>query len=62
MAEDVVDGLEAIEIEAEHGNLGFLALGHLQGLADALVEQRAIGQIGQHVVMGEVLDDALRLA
>src|SRR6218665_38031 len=39
---DVVEGLEAMEIEAQHGEAAELGNG-VEGAADALVEERAVG-------------------
>ena len=58
VAEPVVDGLEAIEVEDEDGDRsrGALALG--EGVGEAVSEQRPVGQARQRVVeirMGEGL-------
>ena len=53
VAEGIVDGLEAIEIETEHSKAAGPA-DILEGIADATIEQRAIGQSGQCIVVGEV--------
>ena len=52
MPERVVDGLEAIEVEREDRQRrdGFLA----ERLVEAFAEHRAVGQVGQRVVMGKM--------
>ena len=54
MAERIVDVLEAIQIEEQHRDL--LAVARRQGdrLADAVVQQHAVGQAGQEVVLGRM--------
>ena len=51
----VVDGLEAVEVDEEHGRapVGGAAAG--EGVLDALGEQGAVGQVGERVVLGVVL-------
>lgn len=56
----VVDGLEAVEVDEEHGRAaqGGAAVGGAtagQGLLDAPGEQGAVGQVGERVVFGVVL-------
>ena len=58
MAERVVDVLEAVEVEAEHGQ----ALALLQAVErplQPLLQQHAVGQLGQNVVMRHVRDARL---
>ena len=60
MAQGVVDVLEAVEIEAEHGEA--LAGAQAQrGVLDAFAEQDAVGEAGQRVVAGGVGELLLRL-
>lgn len=56
MAEYVVDLLEAVEIEAEHGKTGRRLLRPIQPLAERGVEGATVRQVGQHVMMREVTD------
>ena len=56
MAERVVDVLEAVEIEKQHGELAAPAVRPGDRLPDPIGEQRAVGQAGQRVVMGHVHD------
>ena len=53
MAERVVDGLEAVEIEEQHGELLAAAASACSML---LAEQHAVGQIGERVVARHVHD------
>jgi hypothetical protein len=54
VAEGVVDGLEAVQVEKEHGDPAAVADGMGEGLIETVLEQRAVGQPGQGVVLGEV--------
>ncbi len=55
MAVVVVDLLEAVEVEVEHGDPGaLLPRDGLDRLAEAVGQQRAIGQPGQGIVQGDV--------
>jgi hypothetical protein len=51
VAEGIVDVFEAVEIREEYGEIFFLAAGQRNGLGDAVVEEQAIGKIGDHVVL-----------
>ena len=55
MAERVVDALEAVEVEAQHGE-ALAAPQALQRLLQLLAEQRAVGEVGQRVVARKVGD------
>ena len=61
VAEVVVDVFEAVQVHEQHGDL--LAVAGVARLIDAagqqLEEQRAVGQVGQHVVVGQVADALL---
>ena len=59
MAERVVDALELIEVETEHGQ-AFAALDALDLVIELLEQQHAIGQIGQCVVARHVRDAVFR--
>ena len=62
MAELVVDGLEAIQVQQDQAHRLVVAPGMGQGEAQALVEMRAVGQLGQRVVQGHEAHPLLRLA
>ena len=55
VADGVVDRLEAVEVDEEHGRAAVAAAAAGQGLPDPLGEQRAVGQVGERVVRGVVL-------
>jgi hypothetical protein len=52
VAEGVVDLLEAVEVDEQHGHAVAGALGALERLGEAVVEQAAVGQAGERVVVG----------
>ena len=54
MAQRIVDELEAVEIEHQHGELLLVAFRMDDRLVQPIVEQHAIGQAGQRVVRGQV--------
>ncbi len=55
VAQAVIHDFEVIQIDEEHGELIIgVALGVIEGAAQAVEKQRAIGQIGQDVVEGIV--------
>ena len=56
VTEGVVDVLEAIEIQQQHGHLLARPLRVLDRLLDPVVEQGAIGQPGQRVVQRHALE------
>ncbi|MNG99136.1 hypothetical protein D3C79_583000 [compost metagenome] len=60
VAEGVVDGLEVIEIDKQQGADQVLAARLEEGLGQGLVQLTAIGQAGQLIVIGEILDAPLR--
>ena len=55
VAEAVVDDLEAVEVEHEHGDGAAVAGGERERVVDAVDEQRAVRQPGQRVVQRAVL-------
>ena len=55
MPDAVVDGLELVEVEEEHGERFVAAVGSGQRLPQAIGEERPIGKPGQGVVEGLVL-------
>src|SRR3954452_5189723 len=50
MAGRLVDELEAVEVDDEHGGRSFLATSRIEEVADPIPEQQPVGQIGQRVV------------
>ncbi|MNO73095.1 hypothetical protein D3C76_640540 [compost metagenome] len=56
MAEGVVDRLEAVQVEEHQHHPGLLPLGLLQGVVQTVLEQRAVGQVGEGVVVGQAVD------
>ena len=59
MAERIVDALKMIEIETMHGELVAAPADPAEQFVQALVEQYAIGQIGEGIVMRHVGDAGL---
>jgi hypothetical protein len=59
VAERVVDCLEAVQIEEQQRDAVALAGGVGEGLLQAVVEKRPVGQAGQRVVMGQEGDARL---
>ncbi len=73
MAQGVIDLLEAVEIEKHQPDHRLLALGAAERLSQPVIEQRAVRQSGQHVILrkegeaflealaiGDVVDDAFQ--
>ncbi|MNO75782.1 hypothetical protein D3C76_668410 [compost metagenome] len=56
MAEGVVDVLEVVQVQAQRSGQFLAVVAAHQGLLEPLVEQRAVGQPGERVVMGHVVD------
>ena len=56
VTEAVVDRLEIVEVEEDHRECGLLAPRAGQRVPDALVEQRAVGEIGDRIVERLVLE------
>ena len=57
VAERVVDGLEVVEIEEQHGNVrsgGSRGASRVEHLVQALEQLAAVRQVGERVVIGEV--------
>ena len=52
--EPVVDGLEVVEVDEQHGHLGGAARTAAERVLGAVVEQRAVGEPGELVVEGAV--------
>ena len=55
VAEGVVDDLEAVEVEQHHRNHLFAAVSARHRLVQAVVEQDAVGKLGQRIVVGQVM-------
>jgi hypothetical protein len=55
VAERVVDGLEAVEVDEHHRGLLAVAVGERERLLQAVLQQAAVGQAGERVVVGQVL-------
>ncbi len=60
VAEAVVDRLEVVEVDEDDGQADVVAAGAGDGVADALDEQRAVGEARDRVVEGLVLRAAPR--
>ena len=56
VTEAVVDGLELIEVQEQHGHEVGASLGLLKGAVDVVEEQHPVGEPGQRVVKGMALD------
>src|SRR5829696_2767170 len=56
VAEAVVDHLEVVEVDEEHGQAAAVPAGPGQGVPDPVVEQGPVGQVGQAVVEVLVLE------
>ena len=52
--ERVVDDLEAVDVEEQHGELGLRALHAREAEVEAVEEERAVGEVGERVVKGLV--------
>jgi hypothetical protein len=60
VAVQVVDGLEAVEVDEEDGQGAVVAATDGQGLVDPVVEQGPVGEAGEGVVEGLVLAEAFQ--
>ena len=56
VAEGVVDDLEVVEVEEQHDRDQPGGVGRLESLGHALGEERPVGEPGQRVVIGLVLE------
>ena len=54
MAMAVIDGLEVVQVEVAHRQVGAVVPGTLQFLAQALTQQGAIGQAGERILVGQL--------
>ena len=61
MAEEIVDVLEAVEIDAEHRRHVAAPADRRDRLLETLAEQLAVGQRGQRVMQGQILRAPLGL-
>ena len=61
MTERIVDDLEAVEIDEQHGELPLVAPRGLDRKMQQLVEHLAIGQTGQAVMRRQIFDPLVRL-
>jgi hypothetical protein len=52
VSERVVNSFEQIEIYEHHRQLFVIAPGERDGLVNAVIQQQAIGQIGEKIVLG----------
>ena len=59
VAEAVVDLLEAVEVEEQHGAQLVVGARAVQRAAQAILEQQTVGQAGQRVVVGLVVESRL---
>ena len=62
--ETIVDGLEVVQVDEDDGHPDALAQRACHGVANALVEQRAVGEVGDRIVeglVGELLLELLAL-
>ena len=56
MPQRIVDDLEAVEIDEQHGKLPLVALRGVDRAAQHLVEHFAVGQVGQAVMRRQIFD------
>ena len=61
VAEAVVDELEAVEVDEQHRKLALVATRQREHVVEQLAEHHAVGQPGQAVVRGQVLNALLGL-
>ena len=61
MAERIVDDLEAVEIDEQHGKLPLVALRGVDRTAQQSVEHLAVRQVRQAVMRGQIFDPLIRL-
>ena len=62
MPQRVVDVFEAIEIEEQHGQPVAVAPGQRDRLGEPVVQQHAVGQVGQKVVLSQMRQLELDIA
>ena len=61
MAEDVVDVLEAVEIDAQHREFLIRLRATIERHRQMFVESRAIGQVGKRIVIRQMRDTCFRV-
>ena len=59
VAQRVVDVLEAVQVDEHHGKGAVVALGNCNRLFHPLVQHDAVGQAGERVAVGQVVDATL---
>ena len=52
----VVDGFEVVQVQQQQGAVLVVVVAGQQGLLDAVAQQAAVGQLGQRVVVGQLVD------
>jgi hypothetical protein len=62
MAEAIVDSLEIIEVEAQHGHLPAMGCDLRQAVAHLVSEQHAVRKLGERIVLRHMRDARLGLA
>ena len=55
MSQGIVDVLEAIQIQENHRDEGFVTLRQGDGLTEPVIEEQSIGQTGERVMLGGML-------
>ena len=61
VTEGIVDGFEVIEIDEHDSDLGRVSVAVRDSLFDAVLQQNAVRQSGERVMMGKVRDALFRL-
>ena len=59
MAEGIVDGLETVQVDEQHPHLMPLPGGGGNGHGEPVLQQHAVGQAGERIVLGQELDAVL---
>nr|GEU28653.1 hypothetical protein [Tanacetum cinerariifolium] len=62
VAQRVVDVLETVEVDEQHGHHAVVTARRRQRLVQPIEQQHAVGQVGQHVVLGQVAGAGLEPA
>lgn len=52
----VIDDLEAVHVDEHDSEQGFVALRHLDGVLQPVLEQRPVRQTGQRIMVGEIMN------
>lgn len=61
MSQGIIDDLKAIQVDKQRGKVLVVALRVGEGIRQAVFEQHAVGETGETVVIGELMDGPLRL-